>query len=287
MSSPRRTVTTVLLLVATTATTLLTLLAVLTTTVGSTAAIPVDRPGRAGPAAGHPAGPTGHLDVRVLHYNIHFAHSGLEQVVRDVERTDPDVVLLNEVDTHDRGAGVHQARWLARRLGMDVAYDANIRFGWGRRGNAVLSRYPVQDLRRYDLYVTPGTRPRGLMRVRLAAPGVRFDVWTTHLTTEAGRLRQAEGVGARVGDPTCATVLGGDLNARPDTSITRAVTTHLDDLWDAVGHGPGVTNYRGTKRIDYLFYDHATPRAAQVTPLRHSDHHAVVGVLRLERADSC
>ncbi len=284
MSAPRWTFTTVLLLVATAA---ITLLAPLATTVEATAALPVERVGRATPAA-TPA--SGSVDVRVLTYNMHYGHGGLEPLARDIERTDPDVVLLNEVDTHDRPGGVHQARWFARRLGMHVAYDANITFAWGRRGNAVLSRYPIGDVDRFDLHVPEGSRPRGLMRVRLATPGpaaVRFDVWTTHLNPGVGRLRQAQGVRERVGILSCATLLGGDLNARPDTPIRRAVTTHLRDLWDDVGRGPGETNFHGTKRIDYLFHDRATPLRAWVTPRRHSDHRGVVGVLRLERADSC
>ena len=230
---------------------------------------------------------TGPVTVRVLQFNIRFGSYGLEGVARSIERTGADVVLLNEVDVQTRPGGLHQARWLARRLGMDFRYDANIRFRWGVRGNAVLTRHRISEVERFDLHEPRGSRPRGLMRVRLTAGGVAFDAWTSHLTTGAGKLRQARDVAARIGDPSCATVLGIDLNGAPGSPFDRAVRTHLQDVWRETQQPRAATNFRQTKRIDYLYTDEVTPRAAWLTPLRHSDHRGVVGVLRIPRTQAC
>lgn len=61
------------------------------------------------------------------------------------------------------------------------------------------------------------------------------------------------------------------MNALPDNAVNRALRTHLS----------------GTKRIDYLYYDRATPRRARVEPLRSSDHRSVVGQLTLDAAHAC
>lgn len=233
------------------------------------------------------AAPGPQVTVRVLSYNIRFGSGGLDRVLGDIRRTRADVVLLNEVDTHRRGARVHQARYLARRLGMRSVYDANIAFRWGTRGNAVLSRFPVVGTSRHDLHVPSGTRPRGLMRVRLATRGVRFDVWVTHLTVGNGKHRQARDAAAIIGRPTCPTIVGGDTNSEPATPADRTMRTHLDDVWRAAGRGPGHTNLRATRRIDYLYESGTTPAAAWVTPLGASDHRGVVGVLGLPRERSC
>lgn len=245
-------------------------------------------PGATPPATAAGGGErTGPVTVRVLQFNIRFGSFGLEGVARSIERTGADVVLLNEVDVQTRPGGLHQARWLARRLGMDFRYDANIRFRWGVRGNAVLTRHRIAEVERFDLHVPRGTRPRGLMRVRLTTGGVGFDAWVSHLNAGAGKLRQARGVSERIGDPTCATVLGVDLNGQPGSPFDRAVRTHLEDVWRETDQPRAATNFRQTMRIDYLYTDELTPRDAWLTPLRHSDHRGVVGVLRIPRTQSC
>jgi endonuclease/exonuclease/phosphatase family metal-dependent hydrolase len=225
--------------------------------------------------------------IRVLQYNIRYGSRGLDRVAHDIRRTGAGVVVLNEVDDNRRTGGVHQARYLARRLGMRAVFDANIRTRHGHRGNAVLTRFPVRDVARHDLFVPPGTRPRGLVRVRLAVRGIGVDVWGTHLNVGRGTLRQARGTAAIIGRPTCATILGGDMNAGPGSPEDRVLRTHLQDVWRAVGRGPGHTNFRGIQRIDYLYHRHTTPLRTWVTPLRASDHRGVVGIVRLHRARSC
>lgn len=227
------------------------------------------------------------VPVRVMHYNIRHGSFGLGRVAEDIRRTGAQVVLLNEVDDHTRTGGRHQARWLARRLGMTAVYHRTIRFARFDRGNAVLTRFAVRDVRRHALPHGPLSRPRGLMQVRLATRGTAFDVWTTHLSPTGGTYVQARRTSRLIGAPTCATVLGADVNARPGSREDRALRTHLRDLWRLRGSGPGPTNFRSTVRIDYLYVDRVGARSVRLTPLRGSDHRGVVGDLRISRAQGC
>ena len=278
--------TSVTALVATAACTVVALGVTTVPATSTSAAAPAPQAAVAPPAASRTT--TGSVPVRVLHYNIRFGSFGLDGVARDIARTGADVVLLNEVDVHTRRpGGIHQARYLARRLGMDWRYDANIGFRFGTRGNAVLTTYDIRGVDRFDLPVPPGTRPRGLMRVRLATRGVELDAWTTHLNAGRGTRPQARQTSLRIGDPSCATVLGVDVNAGPGTPEDTVLRTHLRDAWRAVGRGPGHTNFRSTVRIDYVYYDEVTPRAVWTTGRRSSDHHGVVAALDVSRAASC
>lgn len=241
-----------------------------------------------GAAAGTvaPARKARRTKVRVVTYNIRFGQYGIRNLARDIRRTGAEVVLLQEVDDRRSTGGRHQARALARRLGMNVRYDPNgtVRHGW-KRGNAILSTYPIRKVKRWDL--PRSKEQRGLMRARIDIGQRRLRVWVTHLEPGAGRLRQARAVRRRIGDPTCTTILGGDMNSTPRTREHRVLSTHLRDLWARVGDGPGHTNKRGTARIDYLFFDKARARSAWVAPLRHSDHRALVGNVSFGARQSC
>lgn len=228
----------------------------------------------------------GSVKVRVLQYNIRFGQYGIDRVARDIERTGAQVVMLNEIDDRRPSGGVHQAKRLGQLLGMSVVYDPNSRNRFGFRGNAVLTSLSVRSFRRIALPAPEGTEPRGLLKVRVSNGAVAFDVWSTHLNPGKGKLAQARTVRTTIGDPTCATVLGGDMNTTPGTSEYRVPKTHLRDLFDKAGSGDGGTG-AGGKRIDYLFYDKVKPVKAKVLPRRHSDHHGLLGVVEIDPAKTC
>jgi endonuclease/exonuclease/phosphatase family metal-dependent hydrolase len=105
----------------------------------------------------------------------------------------PDIVGLQEVlsiegDIREQ----HQAEFLARELGMNLAMgDVRVLRG-GLYGNAVLSRFPVHALCRFDLSV-PGREQRGCMRADILLPaGEVLHIFNVHLGTDF-RERQHQG----------------------------------------------------------------------------------------------
>lgn len=226
--------------------------------------------------------------LRVLTFNIRYGSYGMGRVLKQVRRTGADVVVLNEIDNRTRRGGMHQARWLARNLGMRYAFDANSPMPEGMRGNAVLTRHQIRSIRQLELPWPRKSQRRGVMQVRIAAHGITFDVWATHLNPGAGTVNQAWSVKTAIGAPTCATILGGDVNAGPGSREDRILRTHLRDVWRDVPTTGGPTNWQGDNRIDYLYFARLTPRAAWTTPPRRaSDHRGVVGVFDLSPAASC
>jgi endonuclease/exonuclease/phosphatase family metal-dependent hydrolase len=247
---------------------------------GAAPTTPRSRP-TARPRQGRP------VAVKVLQYNIQFGDAGLAGVADDIRASGADVVLLNEVDDRTATGGVRQADRLGSLLEMDVAYDPNGAVRTGVRGNAVLSRFRIADVRRWDLPRPDGTEQRGLMRVRLTSRTLSFHVWTTHLNPDVGTRRQARRVRTIVGVPYCTTILGGDLNVRPHRDPPALLREHLTDVWRAQGNGAGGTNRAGTRRIDYLYQGLARGTSIQVRPRGSSDHRPLLATLVLDPRRSC
>lgn len=228
--------------------------------------------------------------MRVMTWNLWWRFGDWERrrfaIIETIRRVQPDVVCLQEVwaTGSDDLAAV-----IARQLGYVATSSEPI----GRRdvgfANAVLSRWPAELVTDEPLPDRDG-RP-GHRRVVVAAvstPWGRWPVASTHLDhrfdDSATRQLQARHLLERMatwrGDPDAdlPVVLGGDLNAVPDSDEIRLLTGRRDgvagvvmsDAWEQVGVGPGFTWRRDNpqctssawpdRRIDYVMVSWPRPR---------------------------
>src|SRR5689334_14612069 len=116
------------------------------------------------------------MAVRFMTFNIQHGRGGdsrvdLARTARVIRDAGADVVGLQEVDRHygNRSEFIDQAEWLARDLGMHVAYGpaqdhAPTWPGGDRRqyGNAILSAAPIVDWENIDLPRSGSHEQRGL-----------------------------------------------------------------------------------------------------------------------------
>lgn len=102
------------------------------------------------------------MKLRVLTWNIHKCIGGVDRrydLARTVEALNhfaPDVCLLQEVDAGvKRSNGDHQTELLAEGIGLaHRAWFPNVQVrGGGTYGNAILSRFPLDEVRNIDLTV--------------------------------------------------------------------------------------------------------------------------------------
>ncbi len=107
------------------------------------------------------------MKLRILTYNIHKCIGGVDRrynpdrTVEVIKHLAPDVMLLQEVDAGvPRSNGDHQVELLARQLGLTYhAWFPNVKVrGGGSYGNAILSRFPLEEVRNIDLTVAPRKR---------------------------------------------------------------------------------------------------------------------------------
>src|SRR4029077_11893881 len=158
-------------------------------------------------------------NFRVMTYNIHQGFNAgqvpsLDMLVDVISREAPDVLVLQEVvrgwmidDQHDA------LSVLAERLGMPYVFGPNI---GDLYGNAILSRFPMTDVKRVHFAVQPSPKhqPRGAVGVRIG--GVL--IVTTHLDeiedSSAIRQEQVRTI-LREWDGEKVAIIAGDMNAQP------------------------------------------------------------------------
>jgi endonuclease/exonuclease/phosphatase family metal-dependent hydrolase len=219
---------------------------------------------------------------RVMTYNIHQGFNAgqvpsLDNLVDVISRESPDVLLLQEVvrgwmidDQHDA------LSVLSERLGMPYVFGPNI---GDLYGNAILSRFPMTDVKRVHFAVQASLRhqPRGAIGVRIGD----VLIVTTHLDdiedSSAIRQEQVRTI-LREWDGERIAIIAGDMNAEPaDLEMSLFSEAGYGDL--AVGVPGGTTTDNSGKRIDYVWgigVIPSNPHTVSAEPMPPSDHRAVV-----------
>ena len=137
-----------------------------------------------------------------------------------------------------------------------------------------------------------GTERRGLNRAKIRlGGGLTIRVAGTHLQPRSHlKLVQARQISARLGQPTCATFLLGDMNAYGRSPELNALNTYFRDpvLSGRFGEGLTYPSHRLRGRIDYvLVANRAFAQASAVMPRWSSDHRAVRTTFNVRPRATC
>jgi endonuclease/exonuclease/phosphatase family metal-dependent hydrolase len=138
--------------------------------------------------------PEGGTRLVVATYNIHTC-VGVDQrydparVATVLRELGADIIGLQEVDARHRvGGHVDQWTFFAEATGLEAIRGPNVRDHRGRFGNAILTRFPILEVRRIDLSVA-GYEPRGAIDADLRVDGQVLRVVATHLGLHAAERR--------------------------------------------------------------------------------------------------
>lgn len=171
--------------------------------------------------------------VKVMTYNIHIGNPPskpagtveLAAVAAVIKAQDPDLVALQEVDvnTSRSGTTLDEAKELARLTGMNYFFAKAIDYDGGQFGDAVLSRFPILESKRYELPVTVklGGETRSVALITVEKEGQRFLFASTHLdhlSAEDNRVLQANELVKIVKTFSLPLIIAGDLNATPTSN---------------------------------------------------------------------
>jgi endonuclease/exonuclease/phosphatase family metal-dependent hydrolase len=158
--------------------------------------------------------------LKVASYNVHRCigtdriHDPL-RTARVILELGADVVGLQEVSARLRGKGaIDQAEYLRAKTGMDVLPGPCLIHRTGHYGNALLTRWPVEGVRRHDLSVE-GREPRGAIEATLNVSGKIVRCIVTHLGLRlAERTAQARALSRALLSKNAAPVIVlGDCNS--------------------------------------------------------------------------
>ncbi|HEY4208276.1 MAG TPA: endonuclease/exonuclease/phosphatase family protein [Puia sp.] len=209
-------------------------------------------------------------DLKVMTYNIHHANPpskaregtiDLPAIAAVIKAQHPDLVALQELDANNTRAGLdtNEAKELGRLTGMNYFFSRAIWYQGGAYGDAVLSRYPIRDTMRYELPIEPGTmaETRVLCMIEVQLPGGKQLLFgSTHLDQhreEANRLLQARAIEGIVRGFKLPCIIGGDMNADPD-SRTLSVLDSLLTRSCRTDCPLTIPTEHPRKTIDYILY---------------------------------
>ncbi|MDA1274007.1 MAG: endonuclease/exonuclease/phosphatase family protein [Verrucomicrobia bacterium] len=222
--------------------------------------------------------------LRVLTYNIHHGEGtdrkfDLERLARVIMSTEPDVVALQEVDRNTaRASGVNQASMLGKLTGLSSVFGKAMHFDGGEYGEALLSRFPIDQVKTHPLPYRFGQEPRAALQARITPTNglPSFLFVGTHLChqseeTRTDQTRQIDRLFLSEKD-NLPIVLAGDFNARTGSAPMNVL---LENRWlDASSP---------KSRIDYVLVQRNAPwKIVDVTVLNEpiaSDHDPVLVVL--------
>ena len=201
-----------------------------------------------------------HLVLRVATFNIsHGYYDGEPNAFTD----DPaalsrwitfidsvDVVFLQDVDRNaSRSGGIDEARVLSEKSALGYyQFQPRCRLGFlglgGEYGIAVLSRFPLNDVRNHDvpatgttspLPVCGGQEPVVILEAVIEFGGERHHLFGTHYNhrgdQEALRIESSRLATALIGLASGPVVFAGDLNAEPSTDEIKLLTQSLNDSY--------------------------------------------------------
>jgi endonuclease/exonuclease/phosphatase family metal-dependent hydrolase len=202
-----------------------------------------------------------------------------DRLAKIINALKPDVVALQEVDRKTRRAsGVDQAARLAEMTGMHYAFGNALYYSGGEYGEAILSRFPIENIKAHHLPFHPGQEPRTALEVTVKPDNglPDFIFVGTHLCHQSNETRteqaqQLNRILPATGGPPV--ILAGDLNARPGSEPMQEL---LKERW--------LDTVAPRSRIDYVLLRASDPwKVADVTIVDErvaSDHLPILVVLK-------
>lgn len=172
--------------------------------------------------------------VKIMSYNIRIASppskgwgfTDLQSIVNVINREQPDLVALQEVDVYTERSGKqsHQAKELAEKTGMHYHFAKAIDRSGGDYGVAVLSRFPILKAESYRLPLTDGSkgeiRAAALIHLKIFDEEVVF--MSAHLDhlADADRRLQVEELNKIIKTKSkYPLIFGADLNMKRNNPV--------------------------------------------------------------------
>lgn len=246
----------------------------------------------------------------VVQYNIWGAKKGrtsehFDNIAAVLNSQKPDLVTLNEVDSMTPRNKFVMFKELANRTGMYSAFAPAREKGdegWyssdAAYGDAILSKYPIEEVRRFKLYPDPAQGDTEKENRAVCAARVKIgerSVWiaSTHLdhrSNDLSRISQANQLKEIVESLDGTLVLGGDLNAVPGSESINIISTYLTPQYPMVSPeyytAPSKVNgqQNPTKLIDYILIKKSESAircmSYRIVNSTASDHCAVVATFK-------
>lgn len=238
------------------------------------------------------------MELRFMSYNIQHGIEYLKQrelaqkgqggpeavnlplMAEVIRREGADIVGLNEIRGRGSDPGyTDQAEQLAAMLGYHCYFARAVAFSEGPYGNAILSRFPLQEAGTVPIPDPPVQdedayyETRCVLRARFAEAG-GFTVLVSHFGLARAEARSAvETVRGLLQKENGPVVLMGDFNLEPDSPILAPLMAEMEDTAKLFPRALGSFPSDGpVQKIDYILVKGARALEADIPPVVASDH---------------
>ncbi len=225
--------------------------------------------------------------IRVMTYNIHRGINkdnelDLDGIAEVIKSSGAEMVALQEVERFSlRTRFEDQIGYISDKLSMYYAFGKSMNILNGQYGNAILSKYPIEE---YEVSKLPSNgEQRTLLRAGINMNGHRISMYSTHLGLEQGeRDLQVEEILKITGDDKNF-IIAGDFNTKADKlyQVTRRYkdSAGYNDENKATFEAGGLS-----ERIDYIFTSKEFEvQGYDVLKSDASDHYPVISTLKLKK----
>lgn len=225
--------------------------------------------------------------IRVMTYNIHRGISvdnklDLDEIVETIKSSGAEIIALQEVERFSvRTRFQDQIHYIADKLSMQYAYGKSLNILNGQYGNAILSKYPIEE---YEVIELPSEgEKRTLLRARLNAFGNNIITYNTHLgLKQSERDLQIEEI-VKLTTEDKNILLMGDFNSKVD-KLGIITENYKDCASFENSYNRATFDKDGLiERIDYIFVSrNFEVKLYDVLESTASDHYPVVCTIELE-----
>ena len=198
--------------------------------------------------------------ITVMTYNVRAASlTTLDSLAAEIASYTPDFVALQEIDVMTQRTnapqinGKNMVSELASRTGMFGYFARTLNFAGGYYGIAILSKHPSITIDKFMLPNPMQTEQRAMLRGLFEIDGNDTICFVcTHLDVKSAetRLLQTDFILDKLNDASMPTILGGDMNARPDEACIANLKEKMTDISGTEYTFPAD---KPNRKIDYLF----------------------------------
>ena len=177
--------------------------------------------------------------LTVMTYNIHHANPpskpnfiDVDAIAAVINKQQPDIVALQEVDVNTRRSGLNEASLLAEKTKMNFYFAKAIDHDGGDYGVAILSKYSLSNGTTHKLPTLAGTNgePRVLATANITVNGKKLTIACTHLDAQrndTNRVLQVNTIADILQKEQNPVILAGDLNAPPGSTVINTLDKHF------------------------------------------------------------
>ncbi|MDB6167403.1 MAG: Endonuclease/exonuclease/phosphatase [Verrucomicrobia bacterium] len=221
--------------------------------------------------------------ARLMTYNVHGC-SGMDgrvsprRIARVIAAQQPDIVALQEMDLgRRRSRAEDQAKMISAELGFHAVFCPTVTLGDEHYGHALLSRWPVEVVKRALLPHDPKSwwpEPRAALWARVQLKERTVHVIMTHLglgprerLVQMKALMGPEWIGGIPEDEPV--ILCGDMNTLPGSAPYKLALGRLRDVQAGKNGRRALntfTSARPVMRLDHIFISPHFEAAAVVAP---------------------